>query len=372
MTDVNTLVVEATGAVLTEQPWLVSHEDAENLVLHSNNLPNAAWLEWPNTTLSFDQVGLGGLPNTATLIEKPADTADLCGAYQDISVPVDTNTLTVVFYIKKDAVADRGVYCSVWNEGYAGKIERIVNINNGDSRPGAADFPADWDVEEVGDWLIVRGQFDNQSWATVTPDIVVGYEYASATPIQHPSIVGNIELYHGKTIEEVKALPGPIFTEGAAVTAGVTPQYQPENHSDTQGPYIIEFEYEGQDTSVLGGFLSIVGGQLQLTDGTNFVELPITPGYHKAGVAFGEDAGSMALNLDGAWSADETYDGSLPIGALLDQGITAREIKRYPHSDYLVQKARLDELMIPDAAIAVTHSSQYVTHESAYITHTED
>jgi hypothetical protein len=160
-------------------------------------------------------------------------------------------------------------------------------------------------------------------------------------------IILNVEMFPGLSIAQVRG-SAPIVTEGVAVTNTlVTDVYDSLNNDDTEGAYYLEVDM-GLAANVLDGFLSTVGANFQLSDGTTQVTQPWTAGtYQKVGIAYGSSL--MAINVDGIWSADVAYDGTLLSGALdlfrtPAGAATQRNVQRYAQ-DFTTAKTTIDGLM---------------------------
>ena len=90
----------------------------------------------------------------------------------------------------------------------------------------------------------------------------------------------------------------------------------------------------------------MISTNIRLNDGSNFADVTgavDTP--HKIGIVYG--GGTMRLNVDGVWSTETAYDGTLPDGVLdLFRSSTganfAGSISRYDVSD----EAIVDEWMV--------------------------
>jgi hypothetical protein len=120
--------------------------------------------------------------------------------------------------------------------------------------------------------------------------------------------------------------------------------FDPANWDNQFGPFALTFDYPvAADLSVItvgnDVVLSVVGNQLTLTDQTNTVTLPMpaAPAVVSASILYeqgleGAD-GIMQLMLNGAYSAETTYDNSFGTGNLVI-GVTSREIKRWDSALY--------------------------------------
>ena len=114
--------------------------------------------------------------------------------------------------------------------------------------------------------------------------------------------------------------------------------------------YYMEVTSEGAQ-NVLDGFLSITGTDFQLSDGTTQVTRPwVVTIMNKVGLAY--SGAQMSINVDGSWSADVAYDGTMLQG-ILDLfrtggfGGKMRELQRYDTTDYANAQTIIDGLMTP-------------------------
>ncbi|MCA9368603.1 hypothetical protein KC887_10315, partial [Candidatus Kaiserbacteria bacterium] len=92
----------------------------------------------------------------------------------------------------------------------------------------------------------------------------------------------------------------------------------------------------------------VSGSTFRLNDGTNTVTAAwVTNTAYQLGIAWDAAAGTMAINVDGTWSSNATYDGTLLAGALdifrSPAGVgLMRNLKRYSASNLAAAKALVD------------------------------
>jgi len=138
-------------------------------------------------------------------------------------------------------------------------------------------------------------------------------------------------------------------------TSGITAYQTGDMLSDT--PYQFDFEIESISAGTCE--FSIWGEQdsTYTVPGVYSVQLTYAGSFPRprfrilgAGsiviknITMREVSGTMSLNLDGTWATDSPYDGTLPVGATLDQGITSREIKRFGLDTLQEQKDKVIDI----------------------------
>jgi hypothetical protein len=143
---------------------------------------------------------------------------------------------------------------------------------------------------------------------------------------------------------------GPIFTTTAAVaTDAVVSVHDSANSSDSDSTWYAEITSEGAQ-SIIDGFLLIVGTNFRLIDGTNIVDMPWTVStLNQVGIVY--DTTNMALNVNGFWSADVAYDGTMLQGILdlfrATSGFAGqiREYQRFDSATLSAGKSIIDNLI---------------------------
>ncbi|GAG20654.1 unnamed protein product, partial [marine sediment metagenome] len=80
------------GTPLSDNPYLQYYPAAENEVFYSNNItgPAAGWTVMAGAESTFDQIGLTGEPNTASLVSRVLGLATE-SAYRAVTLVADTN-----------------------------------------------------------------------------------------------------------------------------------------------------------------------------------------------------------------------------------------------------------------------------------------
>jgi hypothetical protein len=179
-----------------------------NLITSSQDLTNAAWTNTATTT--YDQVGINGDPNTASLSDDPG--AGALTNTQDVTVLSNTDTYTFRAFIKKDTDQTRFPALTNSRAGSFSIIQlntqtgAIITRSNSGTPPAAA-------VYSWGDWWAVMVPIVNASLTTmpvfVSPADGSVWGVASDAALGSV-IVGNTELFHN-TVAEVTGTP-PVYT----------------------------------------------------------------------------------------------------------------------------------------------------------------
>ncbi|MCA9326834.1 hypothetical protein KC976_04525, partial [Candidatus Saccharibacteria bacterium] len=136
--------------------------------------------------------------------------------------------------------------------------------------------------------------------------------------------------------------------------ASVAAVFDAANISDTQGAIYLEVTATVAG-NILGTFIEVSGAELRVNDGTTTAARPwMANTIHKVGIVW--HGSTMAINVDGAWSADAAYDGTLLSGALdlfrsaAGSG-TARNVRGYSIATLSSGKATINTLMASNAGI---------------------
>lgn len=354
--DGNDVVVPGVGAPLAVLPSLYAAPAALNDQIYSNDVT-----QWTLTgaTASFDQPGLTGAPNTASLLSGTgADVAEP----PSVTIPVDNNPVTVKTYIGK---LGSGNAISIKTPWVGGTQLTTVNLIGGTISSSGADAS---EIRDGGSHWVVILQYNNNGSRNAIQQTI---EPNNAGGI----VVMNDEVYVGKTIAEVRWL-APIFTSGTAGgTAQIFLPYLDQNHSDTGGAYYCEFTNLGINTGGWALFTGSIQGQIiygatatefRSFDGTSvLVSTPVVLDadgkVYKVGMVYGE--GKREFNVDGVVGSEGAYDGSFAIDGRnainvivghsspfnLPGVMLIRNVRRYGDDTYAANKAHVADLM-PDSA----------------------
>lgn len=217
------IVTEAVGAALTELPYLQYYPAATNSCLYSRDLTQG-WTGLAGLgTRTYDQAGLTGGPNTASKITDSSAT-NFGGVTQTVTIPADTNSNTLVVYVKKEAAPSSYPAVSYPMGGTVGgyAVDTVNGIVTARSGFSSAD---DTEVVDAGDWWQILLQTANNSSSSVALALYAAVNTdASGTwaiTTTGEAVFGNVELHLNKTIAEVRGL-GPIFTEASSVATDAT------------------------------------------------------------------------------------------------------------------------------------------------------
>jgi hypothetical protein len=379
--DGSNVVTEAVGTPLAEMPYLQYYPAATNSCLYSRDLTDASWQQ--NTYATYDQVGLTGESNTATLADDPESSSILFRKQSGLVISADTATYTEVVYFKKDTDQTRypAVYLSMGGGSGPVACRGCIDTQTGYSwinyNPDASGVI---EVIDLGDWWKVLVQLTNNGTKTdINPGMypantatLDGNEDATATG---SVIVGNVEVYLNKTIAEVRGL-GPIFTTTAAVSTDAVAYEVDYNNNDAfEAAWYAECSIS-DITTLTNGNGSIIS-QNQFNDnvgvmlyrGQDFGATP--PVISKASVFTANDiskklatvyslvAGTLAINAEGSWSLDTagfTSQAGTPKLYFMRTGTVSwmrarklRNVKRFDIDSYADGKTIIDDLMAPPA-----------------------
>jgi len=331
-TVVDNVVTEAQGTPLSPLPMLVSQDAGTNSLLQSRNP-----LLWTNSTgtSTFDQAGITGAPSTASKVVETEYS-------EDVSAATDGQPYTLKVWVKKTSVTGN---VAVQVNGVNDVRSLILEPSTGVLTSSGTQAFTSEEVIDADDWWIILGSV--VASAPTTPTVFFRPDYNfNSLPTMTEAILGQFEVHANKALEDVRLL-GPIFTTDApASTDAVINAFPEVNHSSADGPYYVEVFNKGDDEYVLAvsgvQFLTIVSDIIVLNDGVNSVSMPLIAGENKIGVVFDATQGLMALNANGAWSADTTYDGTLGGTGDLTFDADERNVRRWDETDLQAQKDIID------------------------------
>lgn len=357
-----------TPTAYGEIPSLYAAPALTNLMTYSRDLTGTGWSSNANGTATYDQVGLTGEPNTASLVD--ATGADGFATYS--YTPTGTNTMTVLLRVLKDNNTSR--YPSIFASGNIFGHYHI-DTQNGTLVPEGVLADAT-EVVSNGLWWDIYLQKDLTGGAFqfringARGGATQGTYDASATG---SVVVGNLEVFEGKTIAEVKG-SAPIVTEGSTVTTSdVLIDYDTANHAADQGVYYAEFISLAPNTGWVGPLASGGSGARILyhnptvnvlyTDagGSPQSDVTVAPeayeNWTKGAVAYNEADQLYIVNKNGTYAgSDSSYNPPYTTGSPIRVGGNrqadaplcpnlTRNIQRWdlPYAD---AKAKIDELML--------------------------
>jgi hypothetical protein len=325
---------DGTGTPLAEMPYLDYVPAATNMNTY-NSRDLTGWAQNGSASSTYDQVGLDGSANSAT-------ESVFTGGGDFISkvnivggIPGDTTIYTFVYWIKKGTGTTRVRWFGVG--GTPQNLWETLDLDLGTITSAGVTAA---EALDVGGWYKVMLQHANNGTNT-TLDSGIGLVANTITS-------GNVEVHAGKTIAQVRGLP-PIFTTTAPVsTDAVLNNHDTSNSSDISSAWYFEVNGIDGAQSIVDGFLAVVGTDFQLSDGTTTATQPYTNGAHKIGINYFD--AQMAINVDGGWSADVSYDSTMLQGALdyfRAGGFSGqiRNERRYNITSYAEGKTIIDGLM---------------------------
>jgi hypothetical protein len=367
-TVLNNVVTEAVGAPLAELPSLYAAPALTNIKTYSNDLTNiAGWNVASTATATLDQAGIAGEPNTASLLE--CITAGT-NARAYAAITLTSSGSQVIRVIAKAGTTDW-----IWVLANAFDASQSAYIDLATPAFGTLAGMDDSHIETVGDWIIAYLEFTTTTDLTGNIHLHIAPANDSVSAAIGDNVTfGNIEVFSGKTIAEVRGA-APIITEGSTVsTTDVGISYDVLNHDDTQGAYYAESRIFSDDigsTRYLGVLGTGSNGRFFYTETVSNVrafsgsvsQVAVdwsTNIFLKLGVAYATSDGLQRLTADGVSSTEAAYDGwdSSPsaIYAIKDRTFNSISISELPalirniqrwDLPYADAKAKIDELMGP-------------------------
>jgi hypothetical protein len=190
------------------------YSEVEARVGSSRNLTNTTyWAVLAGAISSYNQVGLDGIINTASLLTDQSATT-LSGVNQFIpNIPNDSATNTAIVYIKKDSDVTRFPEIEFRLTGGTQQDYSLdLNTSTGEStsRTGGTGTVYS-EVNSYGDWWQCLISVNNNSTGNTTARIIIYPALGTIIGVvnndaQGSIIIGNVELYHNKTIDEAKII----------------------------------------------------------------------------------------------------------------------------------------------------------------------
>ena len=221
-TVVNNGLVEAEGAdiPLAPAPQVSMQPARTTLIAWSRDLTNAVWVGV--AARAYDSVGMEGLANSASRVTDGSTTV-LQEASCSSVIANDSGTYTQRYFIEKDE--DESRYPSLGLDLFGGTTQRLrVRLN---TKTGATEVHSTTGVtahEAIlrRSWWEVLISVDNNSSGNIGAQSIMAPARGSTLFTNDVTatgsiIVGNVELYENKTIEQIRGT-APIFTEAAAVS----------------------------------------------------------------------------------------------------------------------------------------------------------
>ena len=313
------VVTEAQGATLDPLPSLYGAPAYTNSLAYSNQLDNAAWTKVIATVTANQAIGLAGAMD--------ADEVSFAGGYI-------YNTTNIA------GAAGQVVTCRIFVKAKNTATKIKVRID----RAGAAQGnQTDYDLNPTGYTEIIHTA--TLDGGTGTPVLRLDQPATGAGDAVY--YIANTETHAARTAAQVRG-SAPIITAASTVTTtAITDVHDSGNWVDTSGGLYCEVTLQVAQ-NILSTFLDVSGSTFRLNDGTNTVTAAwVTNTAYQLGIAWDAAAGTMAINVDGTWSSNATYDGTLLAGALdifrSPAGVgLMRNLKRYSASNLAAAKALVD------------------------------
>jgi len=297
---------DSGGDLLDPLPLTVSQPDGLNSFHQCRDMTDAAWIV-SNCTPTYDQVGIGGKPNTAS---KLTDAVGGGYVFDAITVPANS-VLTLCRWVKKKTAVNHTI--RIRDNINGANKNSYFNPETGVFVTTAANAS---EVVDRGDLWQVLTQYND----TGTNTSVLLYAYVTggtlaggvSNTIPGDSTYSHVSDHIGKTIAEAKNLL-PIITSGApAPTASLNPAWAIENFNNTALAFYAEVELDGSQRAFNCGLTwdaSTLLYELEDTD-SNTVNIS-GAGVDK--IAFDIDSAEalMALAANGSDFTEGTYCGEL-------------------------------------------------------------
>ena len=310
---------DGSGDPLDPLPSLYGAPAYTNSLAYSNQLDNAAWTKVIATVTANQAIGLAGAMD--------ADEVSFAGGYI-------YNTTNIA------GAAGQVVTCRIFVKAKNTATKIKVRID----RAGAAQGnQTDYDLNPTGYTEIIHTA--TLDGGTGTPVLRLDQPATGAGDAVY--YIANTETHAARTAAQVRG-SAPIITAASTVTTtAITDVHDSGNWVDTSGGLYCEVTLQVAQ-NILSTFLDVSGSTFRLNDGTNTVTAAwVTNTAYQLGIAWDAAAGTMAINVDGTWSSNATYDGTLLAGALdifrSPAGVgLMRNLKRYSASDLAAAKALVD------------------------------
>jgi len=365
----------ADNLLATGMPQLQYTPDATNSWVYSNTDIIHPMNGTP--TLTLDQVGLTGEPNTAILLSD-AQTDYPSVIRPEVATVADTSVHTFKTWVKKDENETR---FPAFNTLYVGGAWNKVLLN---TKTGAFNkYEGSENVEIVDDglWWVVVQEMTNTNLTSLRHYIAPAMSDDFATESSSPTgsiILGQREVHLNKTITDVRGLP-PIFTDSAAASINRTDyRWDLANHDQDNGAYFYNLE-----SSISGSEIPTASYYSWLT-ASNVTAANLAFAKPDSGYQLGTYDGERILGFTGAWSRNVvyahgvTYDATDALKTVYVDGVVSTitgynevyrgtygawanlflaysnphthyfsNIQRWTIPDYATGKTKIEELMVP-------------------------
>ncbi|RLA07794.1 MAG: hypothetical protein DRQ54_05005 [Gammaproteobacteria bacterium] len=369
-TVVDNVLVEAVGAELAIAPFLYAGTALNNEMTYSSDL--SQWISSTGATATYDQVGLSGLPNTASLLTDDSTTSTLERSHYITAIAGANLTLKVTVEKQVSATNLMGIQMQGTVTGTAPAVS--INLETGAIVLVTAGID-NFEVIDAGpDWVIYldypRSGAEEQFRNRIYPCRYNLGGVADALELGS-IIVKQVEMHSAKTIGAVRGA-APVYTNGSAVAAPRTQiQFDVTNHYDANGSYYAEcvFMFSGEEAGTKD--FSIIntddrrsaGSVIMMEDGYKLESRAegatslsandgdfITGQVMKVGVAYGPGSAEWMVVLDGIESTELTdYPGTFEKGTGNSLRLMAEVTSLQPYGAMLVRNVRRYALAYIDA-----------------------
>ena len=317
---------------------------------HTNNLADATWNKTLTPIVTYDQIGIAGIPNTASRLTDD-NTSGAEGVWKfgtANAVPsLSEEPVTAVFVIKKEASAPH--YTRLLWSNKSSPLETVVVIFNAQTGTIILDTtgtPApnpDFEVRSNGDWWEVYLQCDPNGVISNNGQVVI-YPAWNTDGTAVPDItatgsitVGNVDFFaeqstgvNGMTISNVRGAGVELrpSTVGSVIDQSRV-FLDSSNHDDSEGGYYIEWRplYSHSEIDYDIEILSLNDAAgllyydystqlLTATDGTNIATVSLTlvkETKYRLGVVWGSS--QLRVGINTVWGTPVAYDGSFAGGS---------------------------------------------------------
>jgi hypothetical protein len=307
---------DGAGVLLDPLPSLYAAPALTNEFPWSTDRTNAFFTN--TATVTMDQTGIDGTPNTGALIDDTSAAATQYSTRRFTGVPDDSNPLVVRYFIAKDSDQTRfpEFFCSlIFGTGV--NIRPRVDTSNGDTHIQSSAGVVAIEVNDSDPWWEVLCQLDNNGTGNTAIDVYIypaindALIGASDVTTTGSVIHGHTDVFFNKTIAEVRG-SAPIITAGAgATTAQIDINWPAANYPlRTNIAAYAEFQ---SPSGTSGG--SSPGWYRQTSSGQHILRAtplaPIVARYINTGDAsVSVSSGAQSLNAEIIRAAMAAHDAS--------------------------------------------------------------
>lgn len=308
---------DSGGTEYAVPPCLIIAPTAENLCFQSNAVTTSPWA-YSGTAAAVQNIsGLFGANTGWTITDNDAGTS--AGVQQSLSISTDNAPYVFRFWVPKTTGAGFHPRAQMLFSGGSAVAEYLFYIN---TDTGAHNTPplGTMDVYDDGGpfWQVLCRLTDTGS----NNSLLVRFQSSSHTG----NFVNNVllegssgfcqgEVYKNATIDFVKYLPPLPTTTTSGSRVADTYTYNSVNLNSASGDVYVEANMT-QDSNIVSSFLARASNLAYLTDGANNVSGPTIPldSWQRIGAAWDDTALLMAVNVEGSWSSDQSFDGGMLSG----------------------------------------------------------